>query len=133
MQISALNSVLSIPLNNLILTYQTTSTTGMSISIALQNESVPILTDMRRTSIYGSGAIEVQNFDNTTVSKSTVLDSLVYSQSQEEHTMKIRQQDPDTKLWSLCEIHSFISNGGARTSVWVMWSETNVSYTAPTA
>ena len=55
--ISALNSVLSIPLNNLILTYQTTSTTGMSISIALQNESVPILTDMRRTSIYGSGAI----------------------------------------------------------------------------
>ncbi len=131
--ISALNSVLSIPLNNLILTYQTTSTTGMRISIAPQNESVPILTDMRRTSIYGSGAIEVQNFDNTTVSKSTVLDSLVYSQSQEEHTMKIRQQDPDTKLWSLCEIHSFISNGGARTSVWVMWSETNVSYTAPTA
>lgn len=87
---------------------------------------------IRRSTIYGGGSIEVQNFDNTTVSKSTVLDAIMYTQSQEEHTMKIRQQDPSTKLWSLCEIHSFISNGGARTSVWVQWSEINVSYTAPT-
>ena len=29
------------------------------------------------------------------------------------------------------QIHSFISNGGARTSVWVQWSEVNVSYEAP--
>lgn len=104
----------------------------MKISIAPKDESIPVLTDMRRSSIYGSGAIEVQTFDNTTVSKkSTMLDSIVYSQSQEEHSMKIRQQDPATKLWSLCEIHSFISAGGARTSVWIQWSETNVSYAAP--
>ena len=56
---------------------------------------------------------------------------LVYSQSQESHSMLIRQQDPATKLWLLCEIHSFISNGGARTSIWVQWSETDVSYEAP--
>lgn len=87
---------------------------------------------IRRSTIYGGGSIEVQNFDNTTVSKSTVLDALMYTQSQEKYTMKIRQQDPTTKLWSLCEIHSFISNGGARASVWVQWSEINVSYTAPT-
>ena len=93
---------------------------------------MPILTDIRRTSIYGGGSIEVQNNDNTTVSKSLVLDSIMYSQSQEEHSMKIRQQNPTTKLWSLCEVHSFISNGGARASVWVQWSEINVSYSAPT-
>ena len=129
--ISALNSALSIPIGNLILTYQNISTTAVKISISPKDEATPILTDMRRTTVFGSGTIEVQNFDNTTVSKSTVLDSLMYTQSQEEHSIKTRQQDPVTKLWSLCQIYSFISNGGARASVWVQWSETNVSYTAP--
>lgn len=56
----------------------------------------------------------------------------MYSRFEEEHSMKIRQQDPATKLWSLCEIHSFISANGARTSVWVQWSGTDVTYAAPT-
>ena len=87
---------------------------------------------MRRTTIYNSGSVESQTFDNTTVSGRIVLDDIVYSQSQETHSMKIRQQNPDTKLWSLCEIHSFISNGGARTSVWVQWREYDVTYEEPT-
>ncbi len=131
--ISATNSVLTIPIDNLILTYQNISTTAVKISVSPKNTAVPVLTDMRRTTLYGAGTIEVQTFDNTTVSKELVLDSLVYSLSQEEHSMKIRQQNPETKLWSLCEIHSFISNGGARTSVWVQWSETDVTYSVPTA
>lgn len=88
---------------------------------------------MRRITIYNNTSIESQTFNNTIVSARTVLDDLMYSQSQESHSIKIRQQDPVTKLWSLCEIRSFISNGGARTSVWVQWSEVNVSYEAPTA
>lgn len=129
---SATGSTLSIPLKNLILTYQNTSTTSLRISVAPKDTATPILTDIRRTTIYGGGTIEVLTLDNRTVSSRTVLDDLVYSQSQEEHSMKIRQQDPTTKLWSLCEIHSFISNGGARTSVWIQWSEYNVSYDVPT-
>ena len=86
---------------------------------------------MRRTSIYNGGAVEAQTFDSTTVSSKTVLDDIVYSRSQETHTIKIRQQDPQTKLWSLCEVTTFISAGGARTSVWVRFYEYNVSYTAP--
>lgn len=65
------------------------------------------------------------------LSTRTVLDDLMYSQSQESHTMLIRQQNPTTKLWSLCEIHSFASNGGARTSIWVQWTEVDVSYEVP--
>ena len=130
--LSATGSTLSIPLKNLILTYQNTSTTSLRISVAPKDTATPILTDIRRTTIYGGGTIEVLTLDNRTVSSRTVLDDLVYSQSQEEHSMKIRQQDPTTKLWSLCEIHSFISNGGARTSVWIQWSEYNVSYDVPT-
>lgn len=129
--ISATNSTLTVPIKNLVLTYQTTSSTALRISIAPKDTATPILADMRRTSIYNGGTVEAQTFDNTTVSSRTVLDDIVYNHSQETHNMRIRQQDPVTKLWSLCEITSFISNGGARTSVLVKWHEYDVSYEVP--
>lgn len=52
--------------------------------------------------------------------------------SQESHIMVLRQQDPVTRLWSLCEVHSFLSGGGARVSVRIQWSEYDVSYDVPT-
>ena len=129
--LSASGSTLNIPLGSLILTYQNTTSSSVRISVAAKDTAAPVLTDIRRITIFNAGSIESQTFNNTTVSTRLVLDDLVYSQSQESHSMLIRQQDPATKLWSLCEIHSFISNGGARTSIWVQWSETDVSYEAP--
>ena len=73
------------------------------------------------------------NGETPVISTRTVLDDLMYTQSQESHCLTIRQQNPITKLWSLCEIHSFSSNGGARTSVWVQWNEVDVSYEVPTS
>ena len=52
----------------------------------------------------------------------------MYSASQETHSIKIRRQDPTTKLRSLCEVATFVSGGGARTSVRVQWSENGVRY-----
>lgn len=127
--LAATGSVLSIELLDLVLNYQTTSSTALRISIEPKNSAVPVLTDIRRTSIYNSGTAEAQGFDNTTISARTVLDEIVYTKSQETHIMTIRQQNPTTKLWSLCEIFSFISNGAARTSVKVTWSEYNIQYT----
>lgn len=46
--------------------------------------------------------------------------------------MRIRQQDPVTKLWSMCEINSFLSAGGARCSIRIQWSEHDMAYAAPT-
>lgn len=126
--LSTANNTLNIPLDNLILTYQYVSSNSARITIAAQNTAIPILADMRRTSIYNSGSVESQTYDNTSVSTRTILDDIIYTLSQETHIMQIRQQNPDTKLWSLCEIHTFISNGGARTSVWVQWYEVGVSY-----
>lgn len=94
---------------------------------------MPILTDMRRVTIFNASSVESQTYNNATVSTRTVLDDLVYSNSQESHSMKIRQQDPVTLLWSLCGIHTFLSNGGARSSIWIQWSEVDVSYEPPTA
>lgn len=131
--LAASGSTLNIPLKNLILTYQNTSTTTLRISIAAKDTSVPILTDIRRITVFNTSSIESQTFNNTAISTRIVLDDIVYSLSQESHSIKIRQQDPITQLWSLCEIRSFISAGGARTSIWIQWSETNVSYETPNA
>ena len=131
--IAATGNALNVPVKNLVLTYQTVSSGALRISIAPKDTAVPILADIRRSTIFNTGSVEAQTFDNNTVSERIVLDDTVYSRSQETHTIKIRQQDPSTKLWSLCEVSSFISNGGARTSVVIRWSEYDVSYEAPTS
>ena len=114
------------------MTYQTTSSSALRITVTPVETGASVLTDIRRTSIYNASTIETLTMNNTAVSGRTVLDEIVYTLSQETHSMMIRQQDPATKLWSLCEIHSFLSAGGARASVWVQWSEYDVSYEVPT-
>ena len=130
--LSASGSTLNIPLESLILTYQQISTTALRITIAPKDTNAPVLTDIRRITIFNTSSIESLTLNNTLISTRTILDDLMYTQSQESHRLTIRQQNPVTKLWSLCEIHSFSSNGGARTSVWVQWSEVDVSYEVPT-
>ena len=110
---------------------QNISTSAVKITIRPKDTTVPVLCDIRRTSIYGLGTIEVQKLDNTQITSRVSLDDVLYSDSQEEHWMKIRQQNPATNLWALCEVHTFVSKNGARTSVWVNWLEYNVSYPVP--
>ena len=129
--LSKLNNSLDVPIQNLIVNYLANSSTAIQINIRAQNTAVPITADINRTTVYGSGSPEAQSFDNTKISTPVTLDAIMYTQSQECHIMTIRQQNPTTQLWSLCEIRSFSSLNGARTSVWVRWIEYEVSYTAP--
>ena len=92
--LSAANSTLDIPLKNLVLTYQRSSASALRISIAPKDAAVPVLVDIRRTTIYDGSTIETQTMNNTTVSSSVALDGTVYTNSQETHNMRIRQQDP---------------------------------------
>lgn len=103
----------------------------MRITIAPKDAAAPVLTDMRRTSIYNASTVETYTGNGVTVSGRVVLDEIVYTNSQETHRMVIRQQAPDTKLWSLCEVYSFLSTAGARVSVRVLWSEYDVRYEVP--
>ena len=130
--LSVVNTTWNVPLKDLILTYQTTSASAIRITIAPKDDAAPVLVDIRRTSIYNGSTAEAQTFNGATIASRTVLDEIVYTQSQETHSMKLRQQDPVTKLWSLCEVHSFLSAGGARSSVRIEWSEYDVSYEVPT-
>ena len=79
--------------------------------------------------IYGGlGAVEVQTLDNTKISTRTVIDDIVYDQSEEMHWIRLRQQDPSTSLWSMCEVRTFSSKLGARTSICVDWLYTGVTF-----
>ena len=131
--LSAANSTLNIPLKDLVLTYQRSSASALRISIAPKDAAAPVLVDIRRTTIYDGSTIETQTMNSTTVSASVALDGTVYTNSQETHNMRIRQQDPATKLWSMCEINSFLSAAGARCSIRIQWSEYDVTYEPPTA
>ena len=131
--LSAANSTLNIPLKDLALTYQRSSASALRISIAPKDAAAPVLVGIRRTTIYDGSTIETQTMNSTTVSASVALDGTVYTNSQETHNMRIRQQDPATKLWSMCEINSFLSAGGARCSIRIQWSEYDVTYEPPTA
>lgn len=131
--LSAANSTLNIPLKDLVLTYQRSSASALRISIAPKDAAAPVLVDIRRTTIYDGSTIETQAMNSATVSASVALDGTVYTNSQETHNMRIRQQDPATKLWSMCEINSFLSAAGARCSIRIQWSEYDVTYGPPTA
>ena len=130
--LSAADSTLNIPLRDLILTYQRASASALRISIAPKNTAAPVLVDLRRTTIYDGSTIETQTLNGSSISASIAIDGTVYTNSQETHNMRIRQQDPVTKLWSMCEINSFLSAGGARCSIRIQWSEYDVAYAAPT-
>ena len=58
--LSVSGSTLNIPLGNLILTYQNTSSTSVRISVAAKDTATPVLTDMRRTTIYNAASVESQ-------------------------------------------------------------------------
>ena len=115
------------------LTYQRSSVSALRISIAPKDAAAPVLVDIRRTTIYDGSTIKTQTMNSTTVSASVALDGTVYTNSQETHNMRIRQQDPAAKLWSMCEINSFLSAGGAHRSIRIQWSEYDVTYGPPTA
>ena len=128
--LSATGSTVNIPLESLTLVIRNVSTTSIRISIQPTITGTSVLADIRRTTIYDS-TIETQTNNNVTISASLSLDDIVYTMSQETHWMRIRQQNPTTKLWSLCEVHTFASQNASRTTIWINWIYTDGSFPTP--
>ena len=129
--LSTSGSSIDVPLQSLYLTAQYAAAGAIRLSIRAKNAAKPVLADIRRTSIYDGLSIDSQTFNNTTISTTIVIDDIVYSQSQEMHWTRIREQDPDTGLWSMCEVRTFASQNGARTSICVAWYYTGVTFKKP--
>ena len=96
--LSATGSTLTIPLKDLVLTYQNTSSSALRISIAPKDTAAPVLADIRRTTIHDNSTMESQTLNNSTISNTVLLDGTVYTNSQETHVMKMHQQDLGSKL-----------------------------------
>ena len=129
--LSAAGSTLDVPLESLILTVEYASSTAVRLSVRAADAAAPVTADIRRTSIYNGSSIEAQTNDGVKVTGKLVLDDTIYSQSQEMHWTRIRQQNPTSDSWSFCEICTFASGGGARTSVCVQWFYTDVTFQKP--
>jgi hypothetical protein len=66
------------------------------------------------------GGVEAFSRDQYTLTPSSLsVDPTIYSTSNETNITMLRQQDPNTLLWSLYSIEMFASAGGAITTVWV--------------
>lgn len=128
--LSVVGSTANIPLENLTLVLKNTSSISMRISVKPKTEGTSILADIRRASIY-DGTIDAQTNNNVLISSSLVLDDIVYTMSQEMHWIRLRQQDPKTKLWSMCEIKTFASQNGSRVTVCIEWLYTGTSFLMP--
>jgi len=126
LDLSASGSVGEITIDNVIYRLSYGSSSGISASIGPVSDTVVI--DMKRATQYDGGSIEGSTYNNYSLASFQTFDSLIYTDSREMHRIWIRQQDPETTLWSLHEIKTFSSNGGARTTVWVYLVESGVSY-----
>ncbi|MFR1342414.1 MAG: hypothetical protein ACLSA9_01570 [Anaerovoracaceae bacterium] len=128
--LSATGSTANIPLESLTLVVRNTSTTSLRLSVQPAVSGTSVLADIRRFSAY-DGATEAQTNNNVTISSSLTIDEIVYTMSQEMHWIRMRIQDPTTKLWSMCEIRTFASQNASRTTIWVQWAYTESSFVTP--
>ena len=131
MNLSSTGSAREITLGKLILNVQNGSSSSIRLSLRAANTAAPVLVDLRRTTIYDGSTIESQTWNSVPFSTSQIIDDVLYDNSQETHWMRLRQQDPATKLWSMCQITTFASAAGARVSVIIDWYYTGVTFAAP--
>ena len=131
MNLSSTGSAREITLGKLILNVQNAGTSASRLSLRAADTAAPVLVDLRRTTIYDGSTIESQTWNSVSFSTAQIIDDILYDNSQETHWMRLRQQDPATKLWSMCQITTFASAAGARVSVIIDWYYTGVTFAAP--
>ena len=125
--LSGSGSYVEVPVMNLIYHLQYQSASGLRLYLKPADLSVPIRADVKRSTQYNSSP-EGDQWDNTSITGSLNLDTLIYFSSNEIHRTRVRQQDPVSGLWSLCDINMYSSLKGKRVTIWVVWIENNVDF-----
>jgi hypothetical protein len=125
--LSTAGSGMSVPVGNM--TYTVNNAGAGQVQVLLSGTNGDILADVKKFAQYNATPVDSVNFDNTTFTTApTVIDNIVYSNSNEYHVTWIRQQDPSTGLWNLYAVKLFASAGGSRTNVWVEQKGTGLSF-----
>ena len=129
--LSASGSSASIPLGALTLTLTASSLQSLQASVSPASAGQTVPADIRQTSIYSTGTALGQTYNNLPITGSVPLGDVIYNESQAMNWIWVRQQDPSTGQWSMCEVKIFSSNLAARTSVCVQWLYTGAEFAAP--
>lgn len=130
--LSAAGSELYVPLQDLVLIAENATSTGLCLAVQPRQACTPVLADIRRVGIRDA-AVDAQTNNNMTIAGRVVLDDFAPAMSQEMEWLWIRQQDPASKRWSMCEVRLFASHNGARVSLSVDWLHTGVTFDPPAA
>ena len=129
--LSASGSSASIPLGALTLTLTASSLQSLQASVSPASAGQTVPADIRQSSIYSTGTALGQTYNNLSITGSVPLGDVIYNESQAMNWIWVRQQDPSTGQWSMCEVKIFSSNLAARTSVCVQWLYTGAEFAAP--
>lgn len=123
---STSGSSIELTLMNVIYSIQYASTTASRLYIRPAGTALRV--DVKRATQYDTAA-EGEQWDNYNLTGSLSLDGIIYNRSNESHKTRIRQQNPVTGLWSLCDVDMFDSANGGRVTLTVTWYEVNVDFT----
>ena len=129
--LSASGSSASIPLGALTLTLTASSLQSLQASVSPASAGQTVPADIRQSSIYSTGTALGQTYNNLSITGSVPLGDVIYNESQAMNWIWVRQQDPSTGQWSMCEVKIFSSNLAARTSVCVQWLYTGAEFATP--
>lgn len=117
-----------VPIGNIIYRIEYSTTTDLRLRLKAVGET-SIIADIKKFSQYNATACDSGSNDSYTLTSTFLtIDSNIYHSSNEYHITRIRQQNPETNLWSVCDVHLFASSSGARVDVWVEWKGVNLSY-----
>jgi hypothetical protein len=115
--LSTAGSSMSTQVGNLI--YTVNNANNGAVSVQLSAASGTVLADVKKNAQFDAAGMDSASWDNTTFTTTPVtIDAQVFGRSNEYHITRIRQQDPATGLWNICDVNLFVSASGGRTNVW---------------
>lgn len=101
-----------------------------TINLVLQvnDQYTSIKTDIHKICFFDHGTLESQSISMKLERDSRIYEDILSSRSREIHWIRVRQQNPDTRLWSMCEIRVFASGYGHRTSLCLEWFYVDIPF-----
>lgn len=118
---SAMGHTAVYPCKALAIVMQYHSPDAVSLTLEVSDPFVSIKTDIHKICFFDHGALKSQSISRKLEKDKIVYEDILSNHSQEIHWIRVRQQNPLTQLWSMCEIRVFASDHGRRTSVCVEW------------
>lgn len=124
---SVMKSTAVFPCKALEIVLQYHSPTAVRLTLQAKRAEASIKTDIHNLCFMNHGALKFQSISLRLKRDTAGYEDILSNDSQEIHWIRVRQQDPDTLLWSMCEIRFFSSDKGAHTSVCMEWLYSDIS------